>query len=134
MLLIDMPTDNWDSLSEDRNERRIVCGEGLETGGTKLNAQFDALRVKRKLTQCHQQHIPVKSVTMFATSRIGLICNRKSDRKLTATVKRGNSNPTKPATLEVNRTTTTTTTATLDGAGRLQFGVKTKTLRRIDFM
>ena len=67
ILEIDIPADNWESLSGDWSKWRTACRQLLETGEIKLNA--DLMQQGRKgrwqPEQFHQLRIPVKSVLLL---------------------------------------------------------------------
>ena len=48
MLATGLPTGNWETRAADRGEWRSVCSRALQIGETRLKAEADETRAKRK--------------------------------------------------------------------------------------
>ena len=83
MLTTGLPAGNWESHAADRGEWRSVCSRALQVGETKLKAEADERRAKRKTAVKKTASAPAASdyicsrCDRICRSRIGLLGSRK---------------------------------------------------------
>ena len=61
MLATGLPAGNWETHAADRSEWRSVCSWALQVGETKLKAEADERRAKRKAAAKKTASVPAAS-------------------------------------------------------------------------
>ena len=83
MLVTSLPADNWELLAEDRDKWKTTCSQALRAGETKLKADIDAKRAKRKAAAKVAASVPAASGYIcgdcgrVCRSRIGLVSHQR---------------------------------------------------------
>ena len=83
MLVIGLPTDNWETHAADRGDWRPLCSLALQAGETRLKAETDERRAKRKAAANTAECVPAAYVFVCngcgraCRSRIGLFSHER---------------------------------------------------------
>ena len=83
MLVIGLPTDNWETHAADRGDWRPLCSLALQAGETRLKAEADERRAKRKAAANTAECVPAAYVFVCngcgraCRSRIGLFSHER---------------------------------------------------------
>ena len=79
MLATGLPTGNWETHAADRGEWRSVCSRALQVGETRLKAEADERRARRKAEAKKTASAPAASdyICGRCRSRIGLLSHER---------------------------------------------------------
>ena len=75
MLASGLPTGNWETHAADRGEWRSVCSLALQVGETRLKAEADERRAKRKAAAKKTASAPAASD--YICGRCGRVCRSR---------------------------------------------------------